>query len=210
MISHTLPLLVLASALYALGALAFLVARTFAWGQAPTRTPSAGKSSQGIWYAFGQGMMPWEKESAGRHLPTFIAGILYHLAVFAAIAYLILILLNVPIGVPYVTILRLVLIIGALSGCGLLIKRLSKPHMRVISTPDDYIANLLVTIFAGSALLATFGPQFGNFFFVGAVILFCYLPSGKIRHCVFFFYSRILFGAFFGRRHVFPHQAREV
>lgn len=209
MTSDTLRILVLASALYAIGALTFLLIRTYVWGRLPLYAPSSGKSSHGIWYAFGQGMIPWEKESAAKHLPTLIAGIFYHMAVFAAITYLILLIFKVVIDTPYSTVLRLILTIGIISGLSLIIKRLIKPHMRAISTPDDYISNLLVALFATSALLATFGPQFLNFFFITAIILFCYIPLGKIRHCVFFFYSRILFGAFFGRRDVFPHQAPE-
>jgi hypothetical protein len=210
MFSGTLYILVLISALYAILALAYLVVRTFAWGRPTLYAPPTGKSSQGIWYAFGQGMMPWEKESAGKHLPTFIAGIFYHLAVLAAITCLILQLSNIVMDTPYSMILRATLFVGILSGLGLFIKRLSKPHMRGISTPDDYIANLLVTIFIASALLASFDSRFSNIFFASAIILFCYMPIGKIRHCVFFFYTRILFGAFYGRRNIFPHQASET
>jgi nitrate reductase gamma subunit len=210
MFSSPLHILVLISALYAILALAYLVVRTFAWGRPTLYAPSTGKSSQGIWYAFGQGMMPWEKESAGKHLPTFIAGIFYHLAVLAAIICLILGLTNSIVSSSYSTILRTILSIGILSGLGLFIKRLSKPHMRGISTPDDYIANLLVTIFIASALMASFNSRFANLLFVCAIVLFFYMPIGKIRHCVFFFYTRILFGAFFGRRNVYPHQASEA
>jgi hypothetical protein len=32
-----------------------------------------------------------------------------------------------------------------------------------------------------------------------------YIPLGKIRHCLYFFFSRTFFGKFFGRRAVFPH-----
>jgi hypothetical protein len=210
MLSDSLHILVVVSALYAISALTFLVVRTFAWGRKELYAPPSGKSWSGVWYAFGQGMMPWEKESAGKHLPTFFAGIFYHLAVLAAIICLILGLTNNIAGTPYSTTLRLILSIGILSGLGLFIKRLSKPFMRRISTPDDYIANLLVTIFICAALLASFDARLSNFLFISAIVLFCYMPVGKIRHCVFFFYSRFLFGAFFGRRNVFPHQAPEA
>ena len=38
------------------------------------------------------------------------------------------------------------------------------------------------------------------------IVVLLYVPVGKIRHCFFFFYSRILFGMFFGRRKVLGHK----
>jgi len=41
-------------------------------------------------------------------------------------------------------------------------------------------------------------------------VMFLYIPVGKIRHCFFFFYSRILFGLFYGRRGVLPQNKGDL
>jgi hypothetical protein len=91
---------------------------------------------------------------------------------------------------------------------GLLLKRSVFGYMRHISGPDDFIANALVDLFLLSALLNSFLGGLQSFFWGAAIILFLYIPLGKIRHCFFFFYSRILFGVFFGRRGVYPKQKK--
>ena len=39
---------------------------------------------------------------------------------------------------------------------------------------------------------------------IAAMVLLCYAPLGKIRHCLFFFLSRYHLGRHFGRRGTFP------
>jgi len=41
--------------------------------------------------------------------------------------------------------------------------------------------------------------------YIIAAFTFFYVPLGKIRHCLYFFFSRLFFGKFFVRRSVFPH-----
>ena len=44
-------------------------------------------------------------------------------------------------------------------------------------------------------------------YLTGAVMLI-YVPLGKIRHCIYFFFSRRFFGLFVGRRAVIHHPRR--
>jgi hypothetical protein len=44
--------------------------------------------------------------------------------------------------------------------------------------------------------------------YIVAAVTFVYVLLGKIRHCLYFFFSRMFFGKFFGRRAVFPHPAQ--
>jgi hypothetical protein len=46
------------------------------------------------------------------------------------------------------------------------------------------------------------------FYVVGAVML-VYIPFSKIRHCVYFFYSKFFFGLSFGRRGVIGQPGSE-
>jgi hypothetical protein len=200
-----LRLAVALSVIYCFIALAVLVARTFSFGRRPRYAKAQGSSAQGIVYAFGQGMLPWEKESASKHLPTFFAGIFYHLGIFAAIFFLITKLLLINLPDVAIQIVRLLAAIGLASGIGLLVKRTALPYMRFISCLDDYIANILVGVLLVVTILATYYDVFQLVMMAVAVILLLYIPVGKIRHCVFFFYSRTLFGRFFGRRGTLPH-----
>lgn len=165
-----------------------------------------GDTAKGIIYAFGKGMTPWEKESASRHLPTYIGGILYHGGVFIALLYLLLAVFSIAISYPLLQVFRLAFLAGAISGAALLVKRITAAPMRTLSCPDDFAANILVDLFILSALIQSFTPPFTPYFFLVSIIMFLYMPLGKIRHCFFFFYVRVLYGLFYGRRDVFPNK----
>jgi len=205
-----LKLGVAASVLFCLVVLRLLVARTFAFGRRPTYAHPRGSSLAGILYAFGLGMLPWEKESATKHIWTYLGGILYHVGILVAILFLATVLLRISLPATLLQAVRILLIIGVASGVALLVKRILKPEMRSLSSGDDYLANVLVDLLLLSALATTFAESGFIPFAVIAIVIFVYIPFGKLRHCAFFFYSRILFGEFFGRRGVLPHPSKKA
>lgn len=182
------------------------VLHTQSFGRKRLLSRPSGNPRKGITYAFGQGMLPWEKESAAKHLPTYIAGMLYHAGIFATI--LTVLALATQVKLPRVTIpfLQVMMAAGFVAGTGLLLKRAVKPQMRYISCPDDFGANIIVDIFLLAGLLASWRAAALPIFFIIAIMIFLYMPVGKIRHCFFFFYSRLLFGSYFGRRGVLPRR----
>lgn len=186
--------------------LTFLVLRTLSFGRQSLHSQPGGNRWKGVAYAFGRGMLPWEKESAAKHLPTYVSGILYHSGIFAAILYVFVLASAFSLPEAAQSILRVLMAVGFLFGTGLLLKRIVKPQMRHISCPDDFIANFLVDIFVLGGVVSTFLSAATPVFFILAIQTFLYMPLGKIRHCFFFFYSRILFGFYFGRRGVLPHK----
>jgi len=190
--------------------LSILVLRTFSFGTKPLYAEPKGDVKKGIVYAFGKGMMPWEKESAGKHLPGYIGGILYHLGVFTGFFYLCLILVSVDLPTLVLLFMRILMAAGVISGAALLLKRIFSLQMRVLSCPDDFAANIIVNIFVLMALLHTFYPGIIHLFSLAAIVMFLYMPVGKIRHCFFFFYTRILLGMFYGRRGIFPPKPHEM
>jgi nitrate reductase gamma subunit len=205
-----LQLGVIASVLFCFVTLIVMVLRTSAFGRKRTYAHPQGSGFAGIVYAFGQGMLPWEKESASKHIWTYIGGTLYHLGILTAMLFLATVLLHISSGPTVLQIVRIILVIGGLSGVALLIKRMLKPHMRSLSGGDDYLANILIDFFLFLALATTFAETILVPFAVTAIIIFIYIPFGKIRHCVFFFYSRVLFGTYFGRRGVLPHPSKKA
>jgi nitrate reductase gamma subunit len=205
-----LQLSLAASVLFCAVLLTVMVLRTFTFGKRPTYAHPRGSRLSGAVYAFTQGMLPWEKETASRHIWTYIGGILYHLGIFGAMLFLVMVLLRISLSATLLQVMRILLLLGLVSGMTLLIKRIFKPHMRFLSCGDDYLANILVDLLLLSALATTFNENVSFIFSVMAIIIFIYIPFGKIRHCVFFFYSRILFGDFFGRRGVIPHSSEKA
>jgi hypothetical protein len=195
---------VIISFLIAVVSLTILVLKTFSFGKRELYAAPRGNVGKGIAYAFGKGMMPREKESARNHLPSYIGGILYHIGVFAAFFYLFVTVASIDLPNLIILFLRSLFQVGFICGAALLLKRIFSPAMRTLSCPDDFAANIIVDIVLISAILHTFIQEITPFFFLAAIIMFLYMPLGKIRHCFFFFYTRILFGIFYGRRGVFP------
>jgi hypothetical protein len=214
--------LVLASAVWAVLSLAFLWLRARAFGKRAFFAKPAGSALGGAVYAFTRGMLPWAKESVRQHLPSFLLGLALHLGVFLGLALLAMHLLGLsypPLGGDAGAIVRvgisddvtvsvrlvpLLLVLGVVGGASLFVKRLVNPTLRGLSCLDDYVSNLLVTLFVALALASVLLGRPATAFFISAIVLFLYLPLGKMRHCLFFFSTRYHFGAFFGRRGCMP------
>jgi nitrate reductase gamma subunit len=227
---------VVLSALFALVALTVLVVKTLSFGKRPFYSRDAGSKVSGVIYAFGRGMMPWEKESSRKHLLTYLSGVIYHAGIFAALIYLLCAVFSLSLPWYLLQTLRIALVVGGACGLSLLLKRILSRKLRKLSCPDDYAANIIVTLFvilaavhaaqltgwqgpavAGSPTLSpsrptavSSGPAVGltsfveGAFYIVSILMFLYVPVGKIRHCFFFFYSRVLLGIFFGRRSALP------
>lgn len=190
--------------------LTMLVMRTFSFGRNPLYSEPRGSQMKGVYYAFGKGMMPWEKESARKHYAVYVMGILFHTAIFSALFYLLSLIFSLKISSIFLSLFRILFILGAASGLVLLFRRISLPSLKKISCPDDFAANVIVNLFLVSALLHTFFERLLALLFVVAIVVFLSIPLGKIRHCFFFFYVRVLFGLFYGRRGVLPLKTRRV
>ena len=202
-----LRILTLAAAGFCLAALAFLIGRTFAVGRRAYLSAPRGYTGRGIVYAFGRGMV--EKESVSLHLPTFAGGVLYHGSIFAGLLYLFwTVLFPGTVLLPWA--FRVILLAGAVVGLSLFVKRVSKPHLRRLSCPDDFFANLFVDAFLLLAFVHTLLPSVEPALFAVAIFLFLYIPLGKIRHCFFFFATRLAFGLHYGRRGALPGSSSEA
>ncbi len=166
--------------------------------------PPRGSAAAGVLYAFTTAFAPGAKESASRHLPSYVAGIVYHLSIFAALARLLTTLLPMPIP-PAVDAAGAVLFaFGLACGLALLVKRLSDGKLRALSVPEDLLANLLVDVMVAAALAASLKRGLVPFFQITGALLVLYAPLGKLRHMLFLLTSRWYLGAYFGRRGVRP------
>ena len=200
----TLPSLVLAAAFaVALGGFAVLRFRFGARLPGPFAPPRA-SAAAGVRYAFTTAFLPWAKESARQHLPSYVAGIVFHLAVFTALAWLALTLLPVAAPPGATAPLALVLAAGLACGLGLLAKRRRNGTLRAVSTPEDLAANLLVDAVLAVGIAAALRPALVPAFQLTGAALLLYAPLGKLRHMLFLLTSRRYWGVYFGRRGVRP------
>lgn len=198
------------AAAISLVSLIILVRKTFSFGVRELYAQPQGSETKGVIYAFGRGMMPWEKESAIKHLPTYFGGVCYHIGIFAAFFYLLLLIIGVPTPQLLLLLLQLATAAGSLCGIALFFKRMIAPKLRAISNADDFVSNLLATAFVILAFLHMRGIDVIVYLYVAAIVTLLYIPVGKLRHCAFFFMVRVLFGKFFGRRNVVPPASQKV
>jgi hypothetical protein len=157
-----------------------------------------------LMYAFSGAMSPTRKESAFLHIPTYIAGIFYHLGTFVSIFVFFFFLAQIAINEPIAQFIAGFLAIAVLCGFGILIKRMVIKRLRTLSNPDDYISNLLVTFFQLLTAAVLLHENWQPAYYIIVSILLVYIPLGKLKHAVYFFAARYHLGYFYGWRGVWP------
>jgi nitrate reductase gamma subunit len=159
-----------------------------------------GNLKSAVAYSFTGSMNPLKKESAYLHFPTYTAGLLYHFGTFLSIALYFLFLFNIRIPYTIQLILICMLIASAFSGFGIFFKRITVKKLRHLSNPDDYISNLLVTIFQILTLVMLLKEFISPYYYICSTLLFLYIPLGKLKHVLYFFSARYHLGFFYGWR----------
>jgi nitrate reductase gamma subunit len=155
--------------------------------------------------------MPWTMASTREHFLLYVQFVVFHLGVAGSIAMSFVIpyapgLMRSP-GI--VTALQVLFLAAALVGLIRLVRRISSPYMRAISSPDDYFSVcLLIVWLVFSALAAPNDPQAGEgpllaYFFLTAFFL-VYVPFSKISHYLYYPFARWYLGRTLGHRGVYP------
>ncbi len=169
------------------------------------KSPLKGNPMHGVTYAFTVGMMPWAKESTRIHMIAYLRGIGFHVGIFTAIGALLISPFWGFLPQPLALFLVAVLSLGSLFGAAGGVMRIAEHNLRGISLPDDHFAIWLTTLFMAVTALGVQNEAMRVPMYIIAGMTLIYVPLGKIRHCLYFFFSRTFFGKFFGRRAVFPH-----
>lgn len=168
----------------------------------PDLSHPRGSVKRGVLYAFTLGMAPWEKESTRKHWVSYIRGILFHLGTFTAFAVLFASPWLGSLPKPLIWFGLIMTGMGAVFGFAGIFMRLSGENERALSLPDDYFSVFLTSLFIALAFLVLLFQVFLPLFYVVTAVLGVYVPFSKIRHCVYFFYSKFFFGRGFGQRGV--------
>jgi len=175
----------------------------------------SGSVAKGVAYANTVAMMPANKESAYMHLPTYAAGIIYHLGTFLSLLLFVLSLFNLNAYYPQWLSLAMAacLLVSGVCGTVLLIKRFVNKNLHSLANPDDYLSNFFTTLlhFATACYLAFAGCccSVPYIYYISATLLLVYMPFGKLRHVVYYFAARYHLGFFYGWRNVWPPKEEE-
>ena len=218
----------LAALLFCVVLLGGYFVRLLKHGSPKDLSQKSGNITQAVCYSCIGAMSPMQKESAYLHLPTYTAGsflyekiylpckwagIFFHIGNFLAIAVYLLftlaVIFNFQIPIESTTnlivmILAAIIFIAAVCGLALFIKRLAKKELRDLSCADDYISNLLCTIMLFLTTYSLLTLQFGAAYYVIMALLFVWMPLGKIKHVLYFFFARYHLGFFYGWRGTWP------
>ncbi len=176
----------------------------------------SGNVAKGVAYANTVAMMPANKESAYMHLPTYTAGVLYHLGTFLSLLLFVLSLFNLNDYYPHWLnlLLSACLLVSGICGIILLIKRFTNKNLHSLANPDDYLSNLFTTLLHLVTVIyllhgyscCTVAPYI---YYITATVLFIYMPLGKLKHVVYYFAARYHLGFFYGWRNVWPPKEEE-
>jgi hypothetical protein len=174
------------------------------------RTVAKGSPTSGLLYAFTLGMAPWAKESTRIHYVAYLRGICFHLGIFVGLGALVISLWWSALPTALLWLIALVTGLGALFGFMGNVMRRIEPNLRALSSKDDHASVFIVSLWLATMTVALLDIAWLPVMYVVAAVMLIYLPFSKIRHCLYFFFSRPFFGLFIGRRAVVHPQHVEV
>jgi hypothetical protein len=177
----------------------------------PTTAGVRTNAAKGAAYSLAAIAMPWTLESTRRRPGFYAQFVVFHLAVTANIALSFII----PYGpgllrsVVLVRLLQITIGAGVAVGVLRMVRRITDPVVRRISSPDDFFSLALLTIWFAAGVLAAPGNIAGGelhlvaYFFLTAFFLI-YVPFSKISHYLYYPFTRYWLGRTLGYRGVFP------
>ncbi len=180
--------------------------------QAPTGSLSTTKK-KGILYSWANVGMPWAMESSRRHALMYLQFAIFHIGVTTAIVLSFIIPYGPGLLESALLVRVLQVMIGAAFIVGLvrMVRRVSNPYMRAISSPDDYFSLLLLTVWFFFAVLAVPNSTANGewhlvTYFILTAFFLVYVPFSKISHYLYYPFTRYYLGKTMGYRGVYPLQ----
>lgn len=178
--------------------------------QAPTGAPST-TAKKGAVYSLFNIFMPWSMSSTRQHPLFYLQFGIFHVAVAISIAMSIIMpyFPRLLAGKLVIAGLQTLFALGCLIGLGRFIRRVVSPYIRAISTPDDFFAVALLTVWLAFACMAApNNREVTEFWLLGYFLLtaffLIYVPFSKISHYIFYPFTRWYLGKTLGHRGVYP------
>jgi nitrate reductase gamma subunit len=175
------------------------------------RSLPEGKAGAGIGYSLSNIALPWAMESTRKNPWFYVQFVCFHLGVTAAISATFIIPYAPRWLEPQGVVTAFQAVMGAALAVGVwrFLRRLRNPALRMVSTPDDYAAILLMIAYFILGIIAVPNrPERGESpmvaFFILTAFFLVYVPFSKISHYLYYPFGRIFLGRTLGRRGVFP------
>jgi nitrate reductase gamma subunit len=179
--------------------------------QAFTGKGSEDNRRKAIAYSMFNAAMPWAMESTRRNAFFWVQFVLFHMGVTAAIALSFIIPYAPGLLTSSAVARGFQILIGAAFFVGLfrIVRRVTQPYIRAISTPDDHFSLVLLTTwFLFGVLAAPNTPESAEWplltFFILTAFFLMYVPFSKISHYLYYPFGRFFLGKTMGHRGVFP------
>ncbi|MFH2012533.1 MAG: hypothetical protein ABIJ37_07545 [Pseudomonadota bacterium] len=176
-------------------------------------TTSVGSPRVGAVYSLMNVAMPWAMESARKNLSFYVQFVIFHLGVLMAITATFILPYWPEFFEPEYIVRIFQLSMGAAFAVGLirLIRRITSPVMRLISTPDDYFSVALLTVWFAAGVFALPNTYEVSewpliIFFSLTTLFLIYVPFSKISHYLYYPFTRYFLGKTMGHRGVFPRK----
>ena len=210
--------LAIAATLYCIVSLLVHFVKIVRLGAPKDKSEPSGSVKEGVLYANTRAMMPDQKESAYLHIPSYAVGMLFHIGLFCSLLFFVLSFFPffnnwIGSGCNWHLILAIPPAIGTVCGLILFFRRLFSKDLKVLSMPDDFISTGLVTFFLLMTTLylclSTCCGSVTILYYISSILLFLYLPLGKLRHVVYYFAARYHLGFFYGWRNVWPNHEKK-
>lgn len=176
----------------------------------PEKAELKGDRYAGAVHSLGNVLRPWGMESTRTNLYFYVEFVIFHIAVALTIGSTFFIPLTPWLMTPFVTKIVMVFMgLAFLIGIRRIHRRITVPEIRIISSPDDYFAVTLMTVFFGVGFVTMWmwlegRPETGWMwlFFLMTTFFLLYVPFSKISHYVLYPFGRVMFGQIFGGRGV--------
>ena len=155
-------------------------------------------------------LKPWSMESTRNNPYFYIEFLIFHIGVALTIGATFFIPLFPSLMTRTVSKIFMIFMgLAFLIGLRRMYRRLTVPEIRIISSPDDFFAITLMTVFfavgfGAMSLWINGSPDTGWMwiFFLMTTFFLLYVPFSKISHYVLYPFGRINFGRIFGGRGV--------
>jgi nitrate reductase gamma subunit len=175
------------------------------------RTFAAGSEAGGVGYSLLNVAMPWAMESTRKRPGFYTQFVVFHLGVVAAI--------TATFIIPYapgvfriravVIVFQAIMAAAFLAGLLRLVRRLTNPVLRMVSSADDFFSLTLMILFFAAGVLAVPNAyekaEWPLILFFGLTAFFLvYVPFSKICHYLYYPFTRFYLGRSMGHRGAFP------
>ena len=203
-----------------IGGLAYRLVRVLTLGWSRDRVPSMGSKVAGVGTSFAKGIIawpfvPWVRKTFPGNAVTFVAGGLFHLGLFVIIilgtAHMLVWKSLLGFGwptlpLPIVDWLAAVTIAAMVA---LIVNRFTNPVIRQLSGPAEAANWLVVFLPMVTGYMTTHHLFFRyemlfSLHVLSVGLLLIWIPFSRISHFAFYFISRAIHGAQFGKRAVTP------